>query len=154
MTWLLALLPAPWLLALKKVPWRLIGYCVGAAVAIWAVLLVNGWRVDSNALDGVRADLAAEQACKPKTTCEARDIRAQAAGIAAVAKARRAAAEAATAQQAKLAADAQVQINHVASEAQAATVRAQRWETRYRESLKTPACQAWASAPVPCAISE
>lgn len=54
---LLSLLPGAWLAVLKSLPWRLIGYAVAAALVVWAALTVNGWRLDSRALEATQKAL-------------------------------------------------------------------------------------------------
>lgn len=56
---LLSLLPGAWLAVLKSLPWRLIGYAVAAALVVWAVPTVNGWRLDSRALEATQKALEA-----------------------------------------------------------------------------------------------
>lgn len=54
---LLGLIPAPALAVLKGLPWRLIGYAVAAALTVWGILTVNGWRIDSNTLEATEKAL-------------------------------------------------------------------------------------------------
>lgn len=144
----------PWLAVIKKLPWRLIGNLLLAAALALVIWRIYVWRVGYLQLETVQAALMAEQGCKPDTRCAERLRGLRAAGTDAVEKALQTAQGAASKEQAKRDADARAEAARLMAAAGEATATAKRWEVRYRESLKLPACAAWAAQEVPCAISD
>lgn len=154
-TWLLALIPAPWLAVLKGLPWRLIGYALLAAAAVWGVLTVNGWRLDSHALKVTQAALLVERSCTEGSACATAIDRLQKAGIAAVGKARQAAREAAEREQAARDARVAEEAERLTAAASEARVKADAWRRKYQATITADpdgACARWAKEPVPCPV--
>lgn len=115
--------------------WRLVAYGVAAVAFVGFLLMVNGWRKDSNKLEAAEDALAAEIACSDGTACAKRYSEYQAAGVQAVIKARQAAAQAASEAQAKLAADAQAAVARAEAAASVARVRQREAEARLAKSI-------------------
>ena len=82
---LLGLIPGPWRVVFEKLPWRLIGYALAAAAVVWAVLTINGWRLDAGALKATETALVKSR--EKLHQCTAREVIAQQAFTEAVAKA-------------------------------------------------------------------
>jgi hypothetical protein len=115
--------------------WRLVAYAVAAAALIGLLLVVNGWRKDSNALEAAEDALTAELACSDGTACAKRYSEYQAEGVAAVIKARQDAAQAAQEAQAEKEAEGAAALQRAQAAASVAQARQREAEARLRASI-------------------
>ena len=120
------------------------------ALAGWQVYR---WRSDSHRLAAAVAELDAERRCLAGTQCAARLVDAQAAGLAAVAEARRTAQEAARAEQAARDARVAEEAERLTAAAAEARVRADAWRRKYDQAVsRDESCRRWAEEPIPCPV--
>lgn len=147
---------APYTLAIKA--GIAVALLVAALVFAWrASVWREGWQARAEAVAAQKtaeAALAAERDCREGTECADRIVDLARDGAEAVRKATEAAAEAARAEQARVAADGQAAVQRAEKAASVATVRLREAEARYRDALSRPetGCADQAREPLRCPL--